>query len=167
MDSNESSNLRCIEIFTDPCETPQHIVEEIRILCGAQPYAPSQQQIADFFSYKSSTAKKFCITVSLKGPNKTYQTQGAALWNCVVDQAELEYLIVHGDARGQGMGRQLMLLSQTLLKNIGAADLLLEVSPTNAAAFALYQSLGYAVIGTRQRYYSNGEDAAVMRLITY
>jgi ribosomal-protein-alanine N-acetyltransferase len=43
----------------------------------------------------------------------------------------------------------------------------LEVRPSNAIALALYQSLGFAQIGTRRGYYQavgGREDAAVLRL---
>ena len=45
----------------------------------------------------------------------------------------------------------------------GAAALFLEVSAANAAARALYESCGFARVGLRTRYYSDGADALVMR----
>jgi ribosomal protein S18 acetylase RimI-like enzyme len=165
MDKNQCSTITCIEIFTDPCKAPVKVVEQIRLLCEHQPYAPSPYQVEEFFSFTSSTSKKLCVTDSPKSAAERPQTQGAALWNIVQVQAELEYLVVHPEARGLGIARQLMLLSQRSLADAGATELLLEVSPTNTPAIKLYQSLGYSVIGKRDRYYSNGEDAAVMRLV--
>ena len=45
----------------------------------------------------------------------------------------------------------------------GIEQVILEVRATNRAAIGLYFTLGFAVIGTRRRYYSDtGEDALVM-----
>ena len=45
----------------------------------------------------------------------------------------------------------------------GITLVLLEVRPTNAEARALYESLGFRVIGRRKGYYfDTGEDALVM-----
>ena len=43
------------------------------------------------------------------------------------------------------------------------AQITLEVRPTNVGAIALYQRFGFLAAGTRQRYYQdNGEDAVIM-----
>ena len=39
----------------------------------------------------------------------------------------------------------------------------LEVRPSNKAALALYESLGFQVAGRRGGYYADGEDALIMR----
>jgi ribosomal-protein-alanine N-acetyltransferase len=59
------------------------------------------------------------------------------------------------------------LLEQALYRNLqtGLESALLEVRPSNFAAIALYRSFGFCEIDRRQRYYSDGEDALVMRLI--
>ncbi len=69
--------------------------------------------------------------------------------------------------RGRGLGRQML---EHLLEQGAAAGMLdafLEVRPSNAAALALYRTLGFEQIGLRRGYYQavNGrEDACVLRL---
>ncbi len=41
---------------------------------------------------------------------------------------------------------------------------MLEVRPSNATALRLYASFGFRIIGQRNRYYRDGEDAYIMRL---
>jgi ribosomal protein S18 acetylase RimI-like enzyme len=153
----------CIELFHEPSTTPQIKVDRLSSICRNQPYAPSKQQIEDFFRHHSSTSTKLCVTVSQRSAENQEHIQGAVFWNIVLNQAELEYLVVHPEARRQGIGRQLMNLSQAALENCGVTECVLEVAPSNTAAIKLYQSLGYSTIGKRAGYYSTGEDALVMR----
>jgi ribosomal-protein-alanine N-acetyltransferase len=44
----------------------------------------------------------------------------------------------------------------------GGHRVLLEVARGNAAAVALYESLGFRVVNVRPRYYPSGEDALEM-----
>ncbi len=56
-------------------------------------------------------------------------------------------------------------LLDALLERVddGAAQLTLEVRPTNGPAIALYERFGFRSAGTRPRYYQdNGEDALIM-----
>lgn len=42
---------------------------------------------------------------------------------------------------------------------------MLEVRASNHGAQQLYEQLGFARVGLRRRYYSNGEDAILMTLV--
>lgn len=77
---------------------------------------------------------------------------------------ELHILNVATDPveRRRGLGRRLMHEAERLA---GPAAVLstLEVRRSNVPAIALYESLGYAHVGVRPRYYQeDGEDAFVM-----
>ncbi|HEY7051926.1 MAG TPA: ribosomal protein S18-alanine N-acetyltransferase [Mycobacterium sp.] len=62
--------------------------------------------------------------------------------------------------QGQGIGRRL--LDEVLTHADG--PVFLEVRTDNAAAIALYRSVGFAQIGLRRRYYpTSGADAYTMR----
>jgi ribosomal-protein-alanine N-acetyltransferase len=64
--------------------------------------------------------------------------------------------------QGRGIGRRLM---DDLLAFAGNGSVFLEVRTDNVAAIALYESLGFARIGLRKRYYpGSGADAYTMRL---
>ncbi len=63
---------------------------------------------------------------------------------------------------GRGIGRRLL---DDLLTFAGDGSVFLEVRTDNVAAIALYESVGFATIGLRKRYYpGSGADAYTMRL---
>jgi ribosomal-protein-alanine N-acetyltransferase len=86
----------------------------------------------------------------------------AGVW-LMVDEAHITTFGVHPDWRRQGVGRRMLLRLFELSVELRAARMTLEVRVGNAAAQALYQRFGFAIAGTRPRYYSDdGEDAYVM-----
>ncbi|MCL2283477.1 MAG: ribosomal protein S18-alanine N-acetyltransferase [Fibromonadales bacterium] len=86
-----------------------------------------------------------------------------AIWQIAVDECELLYIAVEQAERGKGFGMVLMEHCHKELAAQGAKSFFLEVKKSNAAAIALYKKLGYEKISERKKYYSNGEDAIVMR----
>jgi ribosomal-protein-alanine N-acetyltransferase len=72
-------------------------------------------------------------------------------------------LAVRPDWRRRGVARRL--LATALVEGVarGVTLAFLEVRPSNTRALALYESLGFQVIGRRNGYYfDTGEDALVM-----
>ena len=66
--------------------------------------------------------------------------------------------------RRRGLGRRLVQALLAHLLQTDAAELSLEVRVSNAAAIALYEQLGFQIVGCRKRYYVNPrEDAYIMR----
>ncbi len=68
--------------------------------------------------------------------------------------------------QGRGYGRDIMRRLMVSAREFGVECLFLEVRPSNVAAIALYQGLGYETIGLRRNYYPADqarEDALVMR----
>ncbi len=90
---------------------------------------------------------------------------GFVLGYQVADELQVADLGVKPRCRGQGGGRALM---EEFLKSNdfgGRVQLVfLEVRVSNEVAQNLYRSLGFKEIGQRSRYYSDGEDALVMKL---
>ncbi len=85
--------------------------------------------------------------------------------------AAWQYLDLHvlkvatiGPYRRQGHGRRLMALAEDHARAMGGESVTLEVRESNDAAIALYRTLGYAEVGRRRHYYTDGEDALVMTL---
>jgi ribosomal-protein-alanine N-acetyltransferase len=78
------------------------------------------------------------------------------------DEAELLTLGVAPACRHTGLGRAL--LEAAALRDSGAKCLFLEVEEGNAAALALYRSLGAKAVGHRPGYYDSGADAAIFSL---
>ncbi|OIJ90929.1 GNAT family N-acetyltransferase [Streptomyces colonosanans] len=69
------------------------------------------------------------------------------------------------DQRGRGLGRRLMLEVLRRLRAEGVREARLTVEPTNAAAIALYRSLGFSSDeGVRKDYFGVDEDRLIMTL---
>ena len=84
------------------------------------------------------------------------------LWE-IGHEIHITNLAVHPEWRRRGMARQL--LGAALIEGVarGVTLAFLEVRPSNTRALALYESLGFQVIGRRNGYYfDTGEDALVM-----
>ena len=74
-------------------------------------------------------------------------------------EAEILSIAVDEGERGAGLGRRLLESLLSRLRAVGAQRVHLEVRGSNAAALALYESLGFRTSRRRERYYRDGEDA--------
>ncbi|WP_147803349.1 ribosomal protein S18-alanine N-acetyltransferase [Alkalicoccus halolimnae] len=84
------------------------------------------------------------------------------LW-VIVGDGHITNIAVDPDARGQGIGNDLLSASIEMAKMLGADKLSLEVRVTNETAQNLYRKYGFENGGIRKRYYTdNNEDALVM-----
>ena len=82
----------------------------------------------------------------------------------VLDEAELANLAVSPDARGNGIGAQLLDSALAASDARGSATMYLEVRASNVAAIALYTAHGFAEVGRRRSYYRKPvEDALILR----
>ena len=90
---------------------------------------------------------------------------GYAISWTILDQAELGNVAVGPEVRQRGLGRMLVEASLQRVRQRGARECFLEVRESNHVARRLYETLGFAVVGRRRRYYSHPvEDALVMRI---
>lgn len=92
---------------------------------------------------------------------------GFILSRLAADEAEILTIAVTSAARGTGIGRRLLDENIASLVRQNIKQLFLEVEEGNSAAIALYQSAGFARIGTRKGYYRTADgqsrDAVTMR----
>lgn len=91
---------------------------------------------------------------------------GYAVVLLVMDEAHLLNISVQRAFQGCGLGRRLLDFVADTARQRGAAQLFLEVRPSNLAALGLYEAYGFDVIGRRRAYYpahDGREDAIVMR----
>lgn len=91
---------------------------------------------------------------------------GFILIRVAADEAEILTLAVRPDARRRGLGRTLVQRAFEAARAQGAATMFLEVADDNAAAIALYRSLGFEETGRRRNYYRRGpaqmQDALIL-----
>jgi ribosomal-protein-alanine N-acetyltransferase len=89
--------------------------------------------------------------------------RGYSVVQAVADEMHVHNLAVDPERRRAGLGRLLMDLALDWGRRRGARRALLEVRPSNAAALALYRSLGFRTLSLRRRYYQHPtEDALVL-----
>ncbi|MFC5301041.1 ribosomal protein S18-alanine N-acetyltransferase [Azospira restricta] len=82
-----------------------------------------------------------------------------------VDEAHLLNISVAARRQRMGFGARLLRHAMQVSRRLGAASLLLEVRPSNAAALELYQHFGFVRVGRRKAYYpahDGREDALVL-----
>lgn len=90
---------------------------------------------------------------------------GYYLMQSVEQEQELHTFAVKPELRRRGIGRRLLTHMLDRARGLGVRNIYLQVRPSNAAAKALYASLGFVAIGIRRNYYrDDSEDALVMCL---
>jgi ribosomal-protein-alanine N-acetyltransferase len=78
-------------------------------------------------------------------------------------EAHITTFAIHPEFRRKGYGTKLLHYALEFAKSKGCKEVLLEVRVSNQVAQALYRRFGFSEIGIRKAYYSDGEDALVMR----
>ena len=91
--------------------------------------------------------------------------QGFVLARAAAGEAEVLTLAVLPERRRGGLGGSLLAAAAAGAVLRGAEALFLEVSERNDAALALYAAAGCEAVGRRRRYYADGADALVLRLM--
>ena len=97
---------------------------------------------------------------------------GYALMMMVMDEAHLLNLSVAKTHQKQGLGRYLLEHMLKIAKGHKAANMFLEVRPSNISATALYENMGFCEMAVRRGYYpadpkvskTGREDAVLMGL---
>ena len=80
----------------------------------------------------------------------------------LVDEAHIATVAAHPDYRGCGLGEWLIVALMDKALERGARVATLEVRASNLIAQRLYAKLGFDVVGTRRKYYRDGEDGLIM-----
>jgi ribosomal-protein-alanine N-acetyltransferase len=81
------------------------------------------------------------------------------------EEAHITTFAIHPDYRRQGLGKKFLQYALNSILNQGCQEVFLEVRVSNFPAQNLYHSLDFTAIGIRTKYYSDGEDAIIMKKI--
>lgn len=73
-------------------------------------------------------------------------------------------LAIHPAYQNMGLGTTLLKNINTLLKQNGGLEVVLEVRQSNTDAKRFYERHGFYVSGVVERYYYDGENATLMKL---
>ncbi len=98
---------------------------------------------------------------------KEKQMIGYSLMMMVLDEAQLLNLSIAKAYQKRGLGRLLLEHMIAVAKRHGAANMFLEVRPSNISAIALYENIGFNEMAIRRGYYpaqQGREDAVLMGL---
>lgn len=89
---------------------------------------------------------------------------GYGVMSSAAGEAHILNLCVRPESQGQGLGRKMLTHFIALAGRHGVDTLLLEVRPSNPAALALYQDLGFNEVGVRKDYYpaEQGRENAII-----
>lgn len=92
---------------------------------------------------------------------------GYSLMMMVLDEAHLLNLSITKSHQKRGLGRLLLEHMIAVAKRHGAANMFLEVRPSNISAISLYENIGFNEMAIRRGYYpaqQGREDAVLMGL---
>ena len=93
---------------------------------------------------------------------------GICVFQVVLDEAQINYFVVHQKFRNRGFGSYLMSFLIEQCEKLNLKKLLLEVSQKNISAERLYCRFNFSTVGIRKNYYKDGSDAVLKekKLIT-
>jgi len=84
------------------------------------------------------------------------------LW-FIQKEVQISNFALHPDFRRMGVGEAVLRDILDKITKEGAAEIFLEVRPSNTAACSLYEKLDFQILGVRKNYYQSPvEDALIM-----
>jgi len=86
---------------------------------------------------------------------------GICVFQVVIDEAQINYFVVHQKFRNRGFGSHLMNFLIEECEKLNLKKLLLEVSRNNVIAEKLYSRFDFSTVGVRKNYYKDGSDAVL------
>jgi len=78
------------------------------------------------------------------------------------ESVQISNISIHPDFRRVGVGENVMKRILKKIQNDGAEYIHLEVRPSNSAARALYEKLGFQILGVREGYYFDPTEEALI-----
>lgn len=136
---------------------PAEAVDLARLERACLPDPWSEEELALGFGSGALAAWRLVVSGS------TAEAVGYALFQLLPAECELLRLGVVPAARRRGLGAALLDATLDRMSADGRPVCHLEVRAGNVAARALYERLGFVVVGRRRAYYPDGEDAVRYR----
>ncbi len=91
------------------------------------------------------------------------QTIGFLSFSLFFDESELLLIALKPEFQNKGYGKMLMEFYLKTMKDNNIKTCYLEVSVNNLKAINFYKRFGFSQYGFREKYYSNGDDAILMK----
>ncbi len=99
--------------------------------------------------------------VILHSPNE--RLMGYIILWFIQEEVQISNFALHPDFRRKGVGEAVLRDILHKITKEGAAEIFLEVRPSNRVARSLYEKLGFQILGMRKNYYQSPvEDALIM-----
>lgn len=137
-------------VSMQPCHAPQ--VAALEAACFTQPW--SEQA---FVEETQNPAAVYFVAVEGDA------VVGFGGMHCVLDEGYITNIAVAEPHRRNGVGKLLLTALERHCAHSGIGLLTLEVRVSNAGAIALYESCGFAILGSRRGFYRcPTEDAYIM-----
>ena len=129
-------------------------LEQLERMCFSRPW--SKKMLAEELDNQCAA---FLVAVE----PETEKAVGYAGLLVVADEGYITNVAVDPSCRRQGVAAQLLQVFDNFAKGNHLAFLTLEVRPSNAAAIALYEGVGFREVGRRRNYYDlPKEDALIL-----
>lgn len=87
---------------------------------------------------------------------------GYAGMTCVLDERGICNIAVVPSFRGNGVGKALVMALIDSAKADNASVMMLEVRQSNTAAIALYEKMGFELVGKRKNFYDAPKEDAML-----
>ena len=86
---------------------------------------------------------------------------GICVFQVVLDEAQINYFVIHQKFRNRGFGTHLMSFLIKQCEKLNLRKLLLEVSQSNITAERFYSNFAFSTVGIRKNYYKDGSNAVL------
>ncbi len=117
---------------------------------------PINELLDDFYSHNGYS----CMIRGPLGDTEDMQDRIIATGQLVINEKRevgtVESIVAHKAFRGQGLGRSIMKNLLQAARDRGLSKLELTSSESRVAAHGLYRSLGFEVVGKKQKYDESG-----------
>ncbi len=126
-----------------------HLAAELEKLCFAEPWSAK--------AIMEEAERGYFIAAFADGAFAGY-----AGMIQVLDERDICNVATVPEFRGKGVGRAIVAALLENAKITGASVVMLEVRASNTAAIALYEKMGFTLVGKRKNFYSFPKEDALL-----